>query len=83
MKREIYCTNCTTKLKVGVTTKMISEVDAYLSFQEKMYRKTGELIRDCLCDYCNKALNKGEIATAITFVGIGQQYLSWESEFIY
>jgi len=73
MKREIFCKECKEK---HFDTLPLSEPG------EWSWCVSGVLSQSCLCDFCNKELERGTAASAVSF-GLGRNpHNGWESEFI-
>lgn len=79
MKREILCDNCAKAVKhLLVERQQVVRLDDGPQGQHKFV--SGKLSGDMMCDHCNRPLEAGEHATAMT-IHTGD-YWQWERDYL-
>jgi len=79
MKRELVHPSC---VRLGGVRPDTLAIDVALSMGEETHRVYGELRASAMCDACGGQMERGDQAVAQTFVGIGQSYYPWESDYL-
>ena len=72
MKREIVCKDC-------FRPHLADPFDSYRFYKPLR----GELIRSgCVCDSCNRQLEKGERITCLSYAFTESDYQPWENDYV-